>query len=166
MNKPGKPARSARPLADVTTTLLAESFRRQGFASSELVLRWAAIVGPDVADHAEPLKLRENGVAGPGEREDDASLLELVGELGDRLAARIVDVVDRIGERERDIARPAAHALATVLAYDDIEGMPLRAAPNSGYARIERGGTKIIADIGPAPIASVSTAALMPLTPW
>jgi hypothetical protein len=58
MNKPGKPARSARPLADVTTTLLAESFRRQGFASSELVLRWAAIVGPDVADHAEPLKIQ------------------------------------------------------------------------------------------------------------
>lgn len=58
MNKPGKAARSARPLADVTTALLAESFRRQGFASSELVLRWAAIVGPDVADHAEPLKIQ------------------------------------------------------------------------------------------------------------
>ena len=50
-------------------------------------------------------------------------------------------------------------ALATVLAYDDIEGAPLRAAPNSGYARIERGGTKLIADIGAAPVASLSTTA-------
>ena len=58
MNKPGKSARSARPLADVTTTLLADSFRRQGFASSELVVRWEAIVGADVAGHAEPLKIQ------------------------------------------------------------------------------------------------------------
>lgn len=55
MNKPGK---SVRPLADLTSRLLADSFRRQGFASSELVLRWEAIVGAEVASHAEPLKIQ------------------------------------------------------------------------------------------------------------
>ena len=33
----------------------------------------------------------------------------------------------------------ATDSLATVLAYDDTGGAPLRAAPNSGYARMERG---------------------------
>ncbi len=55
MNKPGK---SARPLVDLISGLLADSFRRQGFASSELVVRWQAIVGAEVASHAEPLKIQ------------------------------------------------------------------------------------------------------------
>lgn len=53
-----KPKRYARPLADLTNGLLAESFRKQGFASTELVTRWAAIVGDDIAAHAEPLKIQ------------------------------------------------------------------------------------------------------------
>lgn len=55
MNKPG---RYARPLPDLAGTLLADAFRKQGFNSSELVVRWAAIVGDDVAQHAEPLKIQ------------------------------------------------------------------------------------------------------------
>jgi uncharacterized heparinase superfamily protein len=50
-------------------------------------------------------------------------------------------------------------SLATVLAYDDTEGMPLRAAPNSGYARMQRGATLIIADIAAAPPAALNTGA-------
>lgn len=53
-----KPRRHARPLPDIAGALLAESFRRQGFNSSELVVRWAAIVGDDVAQYAEPLKIQ------------------------------------------------------------------------------------------------------------
>lgn len=54
MNKP----RPARPLADVARPVLAESFGKQGFAASELVTRWAEIAGPDIAAHAEPIKMR------------------------------------------------------------------------------------------------------------
>jgi hypothetical protein len=53
-----KPRRSARPLPDIAGTLLADAFRKQGFNSSELVLRWSAIAGDDVAEHAEPLKIQ------------------------------------------------------------------------------------------------------------
>lgn len=53
-----KPRRIARPLPDIAGALLADSFRQQGFSSSELVVRWSAIVGDDVADHAEPLKIQ------------------------------------------------------------------------------------------------------------
>lgn len=47
-------------------------------------------------------------------------------------------------------------ALATVLAYDDVEGAPVRAATNSGYVRLECGPTLLICDIGPAPAPSLS----------
>jgi uncharacterized heparinase superfamily protein len=50
-------------------------------------------------------------------------------------------------------------ALATVLAYDDIEGKPVRTASNSGYVRVECGTTLIICDLGPPPIASLTTQA-------
>jgi hypothetical protein len=54
VNKP----RPARSLADLATGFLAETFKRQGFASSELVTRWHDIVGPEIAAHAEPIKLQ------------------------------------------------------------------------------------------------------------
>ena len=53
-----KPAKSARPLADLASSLLAESYRKQGFASSELIVRWETIAGADVASYAEPLKIQ------------------------------------------------------------------------------------------------------------
>lgn len=54
VNKP----RPARKLSELATGFLAETFKRQGFASTELVTRWADIVGPEIAAHAEPLKLQ------------------------------------------------------------------------------------------------------------
>ena len=48
-------------------------------------------------------------------------------------------------------------ALATVLAYDDVEGTPVRSAASSGYVRLECGPTVLICDIGPAPAPSLST---------
>ncbi len=50
-------------------------------------------------------------------------------------------------------------ALATVLAYDDIEGSPVRSASNSGYVRLACGTTLIICDLGPPPITSLTTKA-------
>ena len=50
-------------------------------------------------------------------------------------------------------------ALATVLAYDDMEGTPVRSAANSGYVRLELGTTLFLCDIGPAPAPSLSIAA-------
>lgn len=54
MHKP----RPARSLAELTTGFLAETFKKQGFAATELVTRWSTIVGPEIAAHAEPVKLQ------------------------------------------------------------------------------------------------------------
>jgi hypothetical protein len=54
-----KPSRSfAKPLRDLLGKAVGESFRRQGFASAELVTRWTEIVGPEIAAHSEPMKIQ------------------------------------------------------------------------------------------------------------
>jgi hypothetical protein len=56
VNKPAK--RQLRVLSDLAATCLSDTFRRQGFASAALVTRWVEIVGPEIAAHAEPLKIQ------------------------------------------------------------------------------------------------------------
>jgi hypothetical protein len=56
MNKPSK--RGARPLAEFLGVCLSDAFKQQGFASAELVTRWTDIVGPEIAAHAEPMKVQ------------------------------------------------------------------------------------------------------------
>jgi hypothetical protein len=56
VNKPAK--RTARPLSALAGACLAESFKRQGFASAEIVTRWAEIAGPEIAAHSQPLKIQ------------------------------------------------------------------------------------------------------------
>jgi hypothetical protein len=56
MNKPAKSY--ARPLADLVRRMLADTFARQGFASTELVTHWDDIVGAEIATHCEPMRLK------------------------------------------------------------------------------------------------------------
>jgi len=56
VNKPGKSY--PRPLADLLHKTLNDAFAKQGFASTELVTRWAEIVGPEIADHSQPEKIQ------------------------------------------------------------------------------------------------------------
>jgi hypothetical protein len=53
-NKPTRP----RPLADVLRKTLNDAFAKQGFASTELIMRWPEIVGAEIAAHSEPEKIR------------------------------------------------------------------------------------------------------------
>ena len=53
-----KPARSqAKLLSQLVGKTIADAFARQGFASTGLVTHWPAIVGAEIADHAEPLRM-------------------------------------------------------------------------------------------------------------
>ena len=58
-----KPARkpgpiSAKPLSVLLGGVFADAFAKQGFASRELVTRWAEIAGREVAEFSEPLKIQ------------------------------------------------------------------------------------------------------------
>ena len=53
-----KPSRSfPRPLSDFTAATLSDGLKAQGFASAELITRWAEIAGPEIAAHSEPMKI-------------------------------------------------------------------------------------------------------------
>jgi hypothetical protein len=55
MNKPA--GSFPRPLSAIAGATLNDALKRQGFASTEIVARWADIVGAEVAAHSEPLKI-------------------------------------------------------------------------------------------------------------
>ena len=53
-----KPARSfPRPLSELLGATLNDTLKSQGFASTEIIARWADIVGPEIAAHSEPMKI-------------------------------------------------------------------------------------------------------------
>ena len=53
-----KPPRSfPRPLAEFIGATLGDALKQQGFASTEIISRWADIVGPEIAAHSEPMKI-------------------------------------------------------------------------------------------------------------
>ncbi|MCX7321492.1 MAG: DciA family protein [Hyphomicrobiales bacterium] len=56
MNKPGPI--SAKPLSALLGGVFADAYAKQGFASRELVTRWAEIAGTQVANFSEPLKIQ------------------------------------------------------------------------------------------------------------
>jgi hypothetical protein len=49
---------SAKPLAVLLGGVFADAYAKQGFASRELVTRWAEIAGQQVANFSEPLKIQ------------------------------------------------------------------------------------------------------------
>jgi hypothetical protein len=56
VNKPARPF--AKPLREIAGKIVGDTFRRQGFASAELVTRWSEIVGAEIAGHSEPIKIQ------------------------------------------------------------------------------------------------------------
>jgi hypothetical protein len=75
-----KPSRSfAKPLRDVVGKTIGEAFRKQGFASAELVTRWTEIVGADIAARSEPIKIQWIRPADGEEREPGTLILRVEG---------------------------------------------------------------------------------------
>ena len=56
MSKPGPI--SAKPLSALLGDVFKDAYARQGFASRELITRWAEIAGPEIAMHSEPMKIQ------------------------------------------------------------------------------------------------------------
>jgi hypothetical protein len=56
MSKPGPI--SAKPLSALLGGVFSDAYARRGFATRELVTRWAEIAGSEVAAHSEPIKIQ------------------------------------------------------------------------------------------------------------
>src|ERR1700686_1312762 len=75
-----KPSRSfAKPLRDLVGKAVGETFRKQGFASAELVTRWTEIAGAAVAGRREPIKIQWVRPADGEEREPGTLILRVEG---------------------------------------------------------------------------------------
>ena len=73
-----KPARSfPRPLSEFTGSALSDALRTQGFASTEIIARWAEIAGPEIAAHSEPMKINWPRQASDGEDQPEPATLML-----------------------------------------------------------------------------------------
>jgi hypothetical protein len=52
-----KPRSYSKPLSQIVGKTIEEVFAKQGFASTGLVTHWGEIVGAEIADHAEPMRM-------------------------------------------------------------------------------------------------------------
>jgi hypothetical protein len=53
VNKPSRP----KTLNELLGKTVADALARQGFASTGIITHWADIVGAEIADHAEPIRM-------------------------------------------------------------------------------------------------------------
>jgi hypothetical protein len=94
-----KPARSfPRPLAELTAGALSEALKAQGFASTEIIARWAEIAGPEIAAHSEPMKIAWPRAPGEEQPEPATLLLRVEGPAAieiQHLSAVILERVNR-----------------------------------------------------------------------
>jgi len=96
MNKPSKT--QARSLGDVVRHTLADTFARQGFASTELVTHWADIAGAEIAAHCEPMQIKWPRGGDPDAPEPATLVLRVEGPVAieiQHLAPVILERVNR-----------------------------------------------------------------------
>ncbi|HVY00070.1 MAG TPA: DciA family protein [Pseudorhodoplanes sp.] len=105
-------------LSTLTSRVLAGSFAKQGFASVELVTRWPDIVGPEIAAHAEPIRMQWPRTSGEERQEPAVLVLRVEGPAAieiQHLVGTILErvnrffgwqAVDRISIRQAPLRRP------------------------------------------------------------
>ena len=146
-----KPARSQlMPLSQLVGKTISDLFARQGFASTGIVTHWPEIVGPEIADHAEPLRMVWPRRVHEDDPEPATLVLRVEGPVAleiQHLSGVIIERVNRffgwraigrvqirqapLARREKKAARPAPDpAIVARLAADmtDIADEGLRGA--------------------------------------
>jgi hypothetical protein len=98
MNKPPDPRKPARRLADLVGPSLAETFKRNGFASTEIVTRWETIVGPEIAAYAEPMKITWPRQGDPADAEPATLLLRCEGPAAIEIQHQTNVIVARVNQ--------------------------------------------------------------------
>ncbi len=92
MNKPSSP----KPLSALVGRCLANSFKRQGFASSELVIHWEEIVGAEIAACAEPIRMVWTRASDPDESPPATLVLRVEGPAAIEIQHQSAVIVERV----------------------------------------------------------------------
>jgi hypothetical protein len=104
----------AKPLSALVGHCIADACKRQGFTSSEIVIHWDDIVGPEIAAHAEPIGMKWIRAIDP----DDAAPATLVLRVEGPVAIEIQHLADVIVER-----------VNRYVGWQAVGGIALRQAP-------------------------------------
>jgi hypothetical protein len=150
----------AKPLRELLGKVVGETFTRQGFASAELVTRWAEIVGPEISAHSEPIRIQWPRPAPGEERRPGALILRVEGpaaieiqHLANIVCERVNGflgwrAIDRIALRQAPLRRAArqpapaadpAAAARVAASMPEIADEELRAALSRLGAAVKRG---------------------------
>src|SRR3954465_11363310 len=108
----------AKPLSVLLGGVFADAYAKQGFASRELVTRWAEIAGQQVANFSEPLKIQWPGPRGGQPQEPATLILRVEGPMAleiqhssDAILQRVNrffgwNAVGKIALRQAPLSRP------------------------------------------------------------
>lgn len=117
MSKPGP--LFAKPLAAIIGKTVNDVFAKQGFASRELVTRWAEIAGAEIAEHSQPLKIQWPRPVGDQPPEPATLVLRVEGPMALEIqhASGVIlervnrflgwQAVERLSLRQAPLSRPA-----------------------------------------------------------
>jgi hypothetical protein len=94
MNKPSRAF--ARPLRDLVGKAVGDTFRKQGFASAELVTRWTEIAGAEIAAHSEPIKIQWPRPIEGEEREPGTLVLRVNGPAAIEIQHQVGVICERV----------------------------------------------------------------------
>lgn len=95
MNKPAHRS-PAKPLADLVAGCISDVFARQGFTSCEVVTHWEDIVGPDIAAHAEPIRMQWVRSRDPDDSEPATLVLRVEGPVALEIQHQSAVIIERI----------------------------------------------------------------------
>jgi hypothetical protein len=87
---------SARPLSALLGKTIDEVFARQGFASRELVTRWAEIAGAGIAAHSQPLKVQWPRAVGDAPPEPATLVLRVEGPMALEIQHQSGEILERV----------------------------------------------------------------------
>jgi hypothetical protein len=75
---------------------MSDTFRKQGFASAELVTRWAEIAGAEIAAHSEPIKIQWPRPIEGEEREPGTLVLRVDGPAAIEIQHQVGVICERV----------------------------------------------------------------------
>jgi hypothetical protein len=92
-----KPSRSfPRPLSDLLHRTISERFAQQGFASTELITRWADIAGDEIAAHSQPVKITWPRQADENDPEPATLVLRVEGPMALEIQHQSAVILERV----------------------------------------------------------------------
>ncbi len=131
----------AKPIAALVGRCVADACKRQGFATSEIVTRWGTIVGPEIANCAEPIGMKWIRATDAANAASATLVLRVEGPAAIEIQHQAATIIERVN---RYVGWQAVGRLALRQApLIRRQGRPARRATNEALAQAIAASTGI-----------------------